>query len=100
MTEYDQHPLNKQARKLLKLASCPELPWLLPVLQLGYLAVEEGQEDSDEAINLEAWTRRNPKLMLEILEAELPDGLPEDPMEAAADIIWALQPLDPYRDLR
>jgi hypothetical protein len=92
------HALNKQAISLLK--GGPQVPNLMPVLELAFLAIPEGKEDSDPAMWLESASRSNPKVILEILEEELPDGLPEDPMEAAEDILQALKPLDPYRDLR
>ena len=100
MTALETHPLNQQATRLLSLAGEPLLPEIPPVLQLAQLEIPEGQEDSEEAMWLDSARYSDPEEMMSLLDTELPDGLPENPQEAAQDILQALKPLDPNRDLR
>lgn len=101
MTALNPHPLNQQAQRLLSLAGVQLLPEIPPVLQLAMLAIPEGKEDSEEAQWIQSEILcEEPSATLSLLETELPDGLPENPMEAAEDLLRALSPLDPNRDLR
>ena len=100
--EQTNHPLNQQAHNLIRKARALELPpdQIPLVLQPASLAIPEGKEDGEEAQALDAGLRSDPAEVLALLERELPDGLPESPQEAAEEILRALKPLDPNRDLR